>query len=191
MKAQHKYFLEALLTRFDLIKPPLIKDRIIDQQVKSVSNYKGRRSVIFKEGQYVFIRDYTNVNKNSWTPAIIKEKNGPRSYQCTLSNKRIIKRHTDQIRAGVTEIQNHNNDCVSQHLSSSSHKNTTSLTVEQCHENNDSLVLNDKNINESNSQQETENETVNSNINEFENNSNLNENISNEIQRKDENIRVL
>lgn len=102
----------SIRTRFDLIKPPLIKDKILEQQMKSISNYKGRRSVTFEKDQNVYIRDYTNVNKKSWAPAIIRDKMGPRSYQCVLSNGRIIKRHTDQIRAGVTEAQNVNDDSI-------------------------------------------------------------------------------
>lgn len=72
----------------------------------SISNYKGRRSVSFEKGQNVFIRNYSNVNKKSWSPAIIEDKMGPRSYWCIMSTGRIIKRHTDQIRAGVEDNKN-------------------------------------------------------------------------------------
>lgn len=55
----------SIRTRFDLIKPPIIRDVILEKQEKSISDYKGKRIVDFEEGQNVLIRDYSNPNKNS------------------------------------------------------------------------------------------------------------------------------
>ncbi|XP_037930885.1 uncharacterized protein K02A2.6-like [Teleopsis dalmanni] len=93
----------SIRTRFDLIKPPLVRDRIIQKQRKSVSNYRGKRNEQFEIGQNVYVRDYSNVNKKSWIPAIIKDKLGPRLYCCIMSNNRVIKRHLDQIKSGPGE----------------------------------------------------------------------------------------
>lgn len=182
----------AIRTRFDLMKPPLVKDRVQDKLLKTVENYKGRRLINFEKGQNVFVRDYTDVNKKSWAPAIIKEKNGPHSYQCILSNERIIKRHTDQIRTGATEYQNHNNDYEMPYLPSSLNNYELTSTVEPSHESID-LLTKDINVNELNPN--TENETVNSHLKEIERNCNLTENSlnkDNEIEiDTNTNVRVL
>lgn len=83
------------------MKPPLIQEKIIEIQNKSENNYKGNRNTSFSCGQSVYIRDYGNPNKSSWTPAQIKKKIGPRSYTCIIAhNNREIKRHLNQIRDG-------------------------------------------------------------------------------------------
>lgn len=55
-------------------------------------------------GEKVFVRDYTNPNKPSWTDATIDKCFGPRNYGCILTkNDRLIKRHLDQIRSVGTD----------------------------------------------------------------------------------------
>lgn len=100
-----KIFLgRSVKTRFDLIKPPLVKDTIVANQETATENFKGKRNVCFKKGQRVYIRDYRNPNKAAWMPAIIKEKLGTRSYDCIISHdNNTIKRHTDQIKNGANE----------------------------------------------------------------------------------------
>ncbi|XP_037931260.1 uncharacterized protein K02A2.6-like [Teleopsis dalmanni] len=106
-----KLFLGRLLrTRFDLMKPPLIIEKMLRTQENSIRNYKGKRVTTFKVGQRVFIRDYRNPNKPSWSPAKIIDQFGPRTYQCELSHSnRVIKRHADQIRSG-SEDKNQQSD---------------------------------------------------------------------------------
>lgn len=120
---------------------------------KSISNYKGKRAVNFEIGQNVFIRDYSNPNKKSWAPAVIKDKNGPRSYQCILGNNRVIKRHTDQIRSGVGEslaadnlVELNEND----NAPTTSRQNTSIITVEPSQHINDIITLNNKHVNNKN-----------------------------------------
>lgn len=149
-----KIFLgRSIRSRFDFIKPPLVKDRIFEKQKKSISNYKGKRAVNFEIGQNVFIRDYSNPNKKSWAPAVIKDKNGPRSYQCILDNNRVIKRHTDQIRSGVGEslaadnlVELNEND----NAPTTSRQNTSIITVEPSQHINDIITLNNKHVNNKN-----------------------------------------
>ncbi|XP_055913225.1 uncharacterized protein K02A2.6-like [Eupeodes corollae] len=89
----------TLKSRFTLLKPPLVKESIVEAQKKNISNFRGKREVAFEIGDKVYIRDYTNPNKPSWTPAKIKEKFGPRNYGCVITqNGREIKRHLNQIR---------------------------------------------------------------------------------------------
>lgn len=77
------FFGRSLKTRFSSLRPPLTKDKIIENQIKSVNNFKGNRNVHFVNGQ----------------KAHIKKKIGPRTYECILlHNNREIKRHVDQIR---------------------------------------------------------------------------------------------
>ncbi|XP_055916947.1 uncharacterized protein K02A2.6-like [Eupeodes corollae] len=89
----------TLKSRFTLLKPPLVKEIIVEAQKKNISNFRGKREEAFEIGDKVYIRDYTNPNKPSWTPAKIKEKFGPRNYGCVITqNGREIKRHLNQIR---------------------------------------------------------------------------------------------
>lgn len=100
-------------TRFSLLRPPLAIERIAERQLQSELNHKGKREASFESGQKVFVRDYRNPNKHSWSLARIKNKLGPRSYCCILinNNNRQIKRHLDQIRAaGVVQNTNATDD---------------------------------------------------------------------------------
>ena len=82
----------SIRTRFDFIKPPHIEENILASQESSQKNYPGKRDVEFKAGEKVYIRDFRNPNKASWSPATIRSQNGPRSYTCMFdSNNRIIK----------------------------------------------------------------------------------------------------
>lgn len=100
-------FNREMKTRFNLLKPPPIKDTIIDSQQKSIQNYKGKRNVNFEHGQKVYIRDYTDPNKPGWQKAKITKKLGPRSYNCIITKtNRIIKRHSNQVRAPSTTETN-------------------------------------------------------------------------------------
>lgn len=97
-------FGRELKTRFSLLKPPLIQDKILNYQEKAIKNSKGKRDCEFALGEKVFVRDYTNPNKPSWTEATIDKCFGPRNYGCILTkNDRLIKRHLDQIRSFGTD----------------------------------------------------------------------------------------
>ncbi|XP_037822131.1 uncharacterized protein K02A2.6-like [Lucilia sericata] len=90
----------SLKTRFDILRPPLVKEKIKECQEKSVLLHKGKRSFQFSEGEKVLIRNYKDCNKPSWSPATVKQKLGEQNYLCIMSdNNREIKRHLDQIRS--------------------------------------------------------------------------------------------
>ncbi|XP_037822569.1 uncharacterized protein K02A2.6-like [Lucilia sericata] len=167
----------SIRTRLDLIKPPLFKNKMLENQMKSISNHKGNRSVTFEKGQNVFIRDYTNVNKESWAPAIIKDRTGSLSYQCILSTGRVIKRHTDQIRAGVKDVSN---DFIPPELPSSSNGSTSTEKVERSHNDNNSSEVNN---NEHEPNSEIVNESINTNVNEELSNKNQTEKNENKCGR--------
>ncbi|XP_055307289.1 uncharacterized protein K02A2.6-like [Sitodiplosis mosellana] len=91
-------------SRFSLMKPPLIRETIIQKNQTAIKNYKGKRNVEFSKGQQVYVRNYKNPNKPSWSPAIVKHKIGPRNYTCLLIREnRDIKRHLNQIRGAVND----------------------------------------------------------------------------------------
>lgn len=93
-----------LKTRFSLLKPPIIKETIQNNQLSSAKNHKGKRNVELKENQNVYIRDYTDPNNSAWTKAKIKKKLGPCNYTCVIThNNRPIKRHVNQIRGQKDE----------------------------------------------------------------------------------------
>lgn len=74
------FFGRSLRTRFSSLKPPLNENVILDNQEKAISNYKGKRMEEFSKVQEVIIHDYTDPNKQVWSPATIKEKIGSLSY---------------------------------------------------------------------------------------------------------------
>ncbi|XP_055307850.1 uncharacterized protein K02A2.6-like [Sitodiplosis mosellana] len=91
-------------SRFSLMKPPLIRETIIQKNQTAIKNYKGKRNVEFSKGQQVYVRNYKNPNKPGWSPAIVKHKIGPRNYTCLLIREnRDIKRHLNQIRGAVND----------------------------------------------------------------------------------------
>lgn len=71
-------FNRELKTRFSLMKPPITKEIIESAQKTAIKNYKGKRNVNFSVGQKVYVRDYKNANKAGWSPAIVKNKLGPK-----------------------------------------------------------------------------------------------------------------
>ncbi|XP_037826351.1 uncharacterized protein K02A2.6-like [Lucilia sericata] len=73
-------------TRFSMLSPPLVKNKIVESQWSNIKNHK----------------DYSNPNKASWQEATVKERLGPQSYHCILTrNNRIIKRHAYQMISGT------------------------------------------------------------------------------------------
>jgi hypothetical protein len=91
--------------RFSLMKPPVVRETILQKQKTAVKNHKGKRNVEFSKGQPVYVRNYKNPNKPGWSPAVIKNRIGPRNYTCLLvRERRDIKRHVDQIRVGQIHL---------------------------------------------------------------------------------------
>ncbi|XP_055901924.1 uncharacterized protein K02A2.6-like [Eupeodes corollae] len=94
---------KELKNRFSLMKPPLVREKICDKQLSNIKNFKGSRNVKFEEGENVYVRDYSNPNKDGWQPATVKKRIGSRSYSCVLThNKRRIKRHSNQMISGTS-----------------------------------------------------------------------------------------
>lgn len=86
-------------TIFNHLKPPTIKENIKKKQEQNIKDHKGKRNDESKNGEKVFIRNYTNPNKASWSHATIKKKLGTRMYSCVYThNSKEIRRHLDQIR---------------------------------------------------------------------------------------------
>lgn len=85
-------------TQFSLLKPPTIKENISNAQNNQVKNFRGSRNENFEEGEPVYIRDYSNPNKDQWMEAQVIKVLGSRSYLCLKQNGKHIKRHVDQIR---------------------------------------------------------------------------------------------
>lgn len=97
-------FNREIKTLFNLLKPPTQDEVVFKAQARQVSNYKGKRTVVFVVGEKVVVKDYSNPNKSAWVDAVIFKVIGPRSYICKLlSSGRNIKRHLNQIRVNVKD----------------------------------------------------------------------------------------
>lgn len=117
-------FNREMRTRFSALKPPIWKDKIISKQENAIENYRGKRDVLFRIGDEVLVRDYSDPNKPSWKNATVKKINGPRTYDCTLAHdKRNIKRHSDQMRGIESCTPNMTDDGESEIAVSSVGKN--------------------------------------------------------------------
>lgn len=124
-------FGRELKSRFSLLKPPLTTEVIKGSQQNSIETYKGKRNKNFNVGEEVFIRDYRDPNKQSWSPAVIKKKLGPRNYSCWLTNEeRDIKRHLNQIRdrRSSDSVAEHSQDTGNFELNASMHNVQAPIT---------------------------------------------------------------
>lgn len=80
------------------------KENVLQKQKVQMQHYRGTRKVTFNVGDKVVARDYTNPNKEAWTPAVVEEILGNRNYRVQLSiTGRRIKRHVDQIKKDSRE----------------------------------------------------------------------------------------
>ena len=82
--------------RLDLLKPSLetvVNVKQANQKLHHDSHSKARH---FSSGQAIMARVFTGNNK--WLPGTIMSSLGPLSYQLTLENGKIIKRHIDHLR---------------------------------------------------------------------------------------------
>lgn len=94
-----QWFNRELRTRFDLLK----ESKVEINAERQIKNYSETRKVLFDVGDTVWIRDYKCPNKPTWVKAQVVEGLGDRNYFCkTLIEKRVCKRHVDQMRkAGI------------------------------------------------------------------------------------------
>lgn len=151
-------FGRQLKSRFSLLKPPLVKKKILDSQEKNVQTQKGKRNLTFNVGQKVYIRDYTNPNKPSWMPARIKEVFGSRHYGCVITQTgREIKRHLNQIRETVDR-----NDTVELNLSANESENQHPQEQSEPRRSNPDII----DVHSAQSDEGNENESINESLNE-------------------------
>lgn len=89
-------------TRFSMLCPPLVRNKIVESQLSNIKNHRGARNINFENDKKVFVRDYSNPNKASWQEATVKKRLGPQSYHCILTrNNKSIKRHVNQMIRGT------------------------------------------------------------------------------------------
>jgi len=85
-------FGRKLKTRLDFLKYSKIKSN-----TEIYKNKKFRKEV-FKEGDIVYARDFSNPNKKNWEKAVIEEVLGNRNYIVRLEDKELVwRRHIDHI----------------------------------------------------------------------------------------------
>ncbi|XP_061570028.1 uncharacterized protein K02A2.6-like [Cololabis saira] len=91
-----------LRSAFDLLLPD-VKTRVRQKQLKQKENHDLKKRLrSFAPGDNVFIRNFSFGPK--WIPAVIESSSGPVSYTATLGNGKTVKRHVDQVRAGLRDI---------------------------------------------------------------------------------------
>lgn len=96
-KPSRVMFGRDLQTRFTLLSPKSVREKIDESRLKQEANFCGRREDTFAVGDRVMIRDYSNPNRASWSKAKVIEALGERNYVCELESGRVIKRHLDQM----------------------------------------------------------------------------------------------
>ena len=103
-------FSREMRTHFNKLQPNFVKNvnKEIDNKIVRINNR--RKSRTFKEGDRVFIRNYSK-NGKPWVPAEVQHRRGANVYICKTKLNQIWKRHSDQIRALVYDInQNISNE---------------------------------------------------------------------------------
>jgi len=94
-------FGRKLRTRLDLIRPEM-GNRVRQQQSKQKQNHDiHSKQQDFQEGMSVYV--FNNLGTPKWLPGIIQRKTGPVSFVVELSDRRVLRRHVDDIRPRTTQ----------------------------------------------------------------------------------------
>lgn len=84
-------------SRFDLIRPPSVDEKLYQNLCNQSENFKGRRCIVFDNNEKVSIRDYRNPNKKNWQFAFIKKKIGHLTYLCETPQGKLVRCHINQM----------------------------------------------------------------------------------------------
>ncbi|XP_008190241.1 uncharacterized protein K02A2.6-like [Acyrthosiphon pisum] len=85
-------FGRKLKTRLDFLRHSKIKTNTESYKNKTI------RNEVFKEGDVVYARDFSNPNKKNWEKAVIEEVLGNRNYIVRLEDKELVwRRHINHI----------------------------------------------------------------------------------------------
>lgn len=88
-------FSRKIKTRLDFLTITA-QDKARERQIKY---HHGNRMINFEVGELVYIRDYRNPNKPTWTKAVVEQRLGIENYLCkVVDDERLVwRRHLDQI----------------------------------------------------------------------------------------------
>ena len=90
-----------LRSALDILMPD-VKTKVQQKQLKQKENHDNKKRLrSFAPGDNVFVRNYSYGPK--WIPAVITSSSGPVSYTVTIGNGQTLKRHVDQVRAGLAD----------------------------------------------------------------------------------------
>ena len=73
----------------------------IRQERQVTDRNKGTKSRVITVGETVFVQDLPN--GSSWTPGVVKEQRGPKTYLVELENGCVFRRHIDHIQHRVDQ----------------------------------------------------------------------------------------
>ena len=91
-------FGRRLRSRLDLVYPEVgIQAQVYKRQQAQAQNHTKRpRIPDISIGDPVMVRDYSK-DTSKWSPAFVQKQTGPISYECTVEDGRMVKRHLDQL----------------------------------------------------------------------------------------------
>ncbi|XP_061153479.1 uncharacterized protein K02A2.6-like, partial [Syngnathus typhle] len=92
-----------LRSALDLVVPDL-KTKVQQKQLKQKENHDTRsKQRGFTSGEDVLIRNYSYGPK--WIPGVIQNTSGPLSYTVSVGTGQVVKRHVDQVRARLSNLE--------------------------------------------------------------------------------------
>ena len=85
-------------SQLDLMHPSVASRVVVNQERQKAGHDRPSVAVrTFSPGDTVYVRESSN--KSKWLPGVVAARNGPLSYEVTLSDDHIIRRHVDHIRS--------------------------------------------------------------------------------------------
>lgn len=93
-------------TKLDLIKPE-IRNHVERKQIAQQRNFPGKRNFEVKENEVVMTKNYRD---KSWRKGRIIEKLSPVTFSVETEDKKIHKRHADQLRHCNLSLENNNHN---------------------------------------------------------------------------------
>lgn len=92
-----------LRSRLDLLFPD-VSNTVTGRQLKQKELHDKKKGVrIFKEGDPVYVEDFSTSRHTRWIPGVVRKVTGPLSYQVDLENGSMVRRHVDSVKARETK----------------------------------------------------------------------------------------
>lgn len=100
MKSPAELFNKSFKTKLDLLKPikEITAKPSLNKMEQQFNSHHGARWKEFEQGTEVYFKLHKTTDSWSWEPAIVTKRIGAVNYEVKISNGRLIKAHTNQLK---------------------------------------------------------------------------------------------